>query len=147
MPAINTEIRQEVLTAIDELIEKQPELVAAGEKRKAEASDLLDRFAHDPPKEVWYHGIRPETAPNAADAVSSMVWRFCCIAANGIFSTCDNPVVFFENEGPKKQEGRAMLPCNEQNCLVGNMVYRFAEWIPPRQQEYRQRTKSPNSSE
>jgi len=81
------------------------------------AVNPYDRYAQDPPKEVWLSTIPPERSPRLVAAIRGMTWRFLTFDGQPAFLTSDNPVFYFAGIGLAKPESEITFPISSHITL------------------------------
>lgn len=119
MPQVTKEVREEVHRAIDVLVQQRPDLTTAGERRKAETTEVLSRYQSDPPQSIWHYGVDPANAPRIVEAVAAMAWTFWVSDSEGAFVTCDDPVFIFEGLGIGRPDSELSFPVSGKVSFWG----------------------------
>jgi len=112
---------EKVATKVDEILNmaagKQPERFEFIQKRRAEIQQIIDKYAKEPPKEIWLINMPPEKSPRVLAALSRMTWRFLTFDEHPAFLTSDNPVFYFTSMGIGKPESEVTFPISSHIAL------------------------------
>ena len=122
-------VRQKIDILLNEAISKQPNRNKFIEKRREEIGEIIDRYAKDPPKEIWLTNMPPEKSPRVFAALSSMTWCFLTFDEYSAFLTSDNPLFFFADIGIGKPESEVTFPISSNIAL-------WATWRSDLQEGY-----------
>jgi hypothetical protein len=117
MPKTAEAVRQRIDSLLNVAAATQPEKKEFIQKRRAEIGDMIDKFAKDPPKEIWLTNMPPEKSPRVLAALSSMTWRFLTFDEYPAFLTSDNPLFFFLSMGIGKPESEVTFPISSNIAL------------------------------
>ncbi len=82
---------------------------------------IFEKFAKNPPKEIWLEMIPPHTSPMVVEVISTMTWIFLTNDSGPVFLTNDNPVFFFESLGIGKPDSEITFP-------ISNDISLWATW-------------------
>ncbi len=116
-PSVAKTVRQEFGSLLGAITAAQPEKNELIQKRRVETEKIIDRYANDPPKEIWLTNIPPEKTPRVFAALCSMTWRFLTFDKYPAFLTSDNPVFFFESMGIGNPESEVVFPISSHISL------------------------------
>jgi len=116
-PGTAEAVWQKIDVLLNAAVAKQPEKNEFIEKRRAEVREIIDRYAKDPPKEIWLTNMPPEKSPRVLAALSSMTWRFLTFDEYPAFLTSDNPLFFFTSMGIGKPESEVTFPISSHITL------------------------------
>lgn len=119
VPEVAESLRKEYTASLEATAASDPTLRDRAGARLLELNAALDKFARQPPPEVWHHNLTRDSSPNVVESLLSMNWRFLCTDA-AQFLTCDNPVFFFEHEGIGKPTSELTLPLSSSVALWAN---------------------------
>jgi ElaB/YqjD/DUF883 family membrane-anchored ribosome-binding protein len=110
-------VRQRIDSLLNVAAAAQPEKNEFIQKRRAEIGEIIDKYAKDPPKEIWLTNMPPEKSPRVLAALSSMAWRFLTFDEYPAFLTSDNPLFFFTSMGIGNQESEVTFPISSHIAL------------------------------
>jgi hypothetical protein len=130
-PSVAEKVREEIDRRLSSALLEKPEKTAFIEGRRAEAHTIIDRYASDPPKDVWLRNIPPERRPGPLAALSRMTWRFFTFDQYPAFLTSDNPVFYFTNMGVGKPESEVTFPISSHIALWATRRSDLAEGYFP----------------
>lgn len=116
-PGTAETVRQKFNTLLDAAAAEQPGKNNIIERRRAEIGDLIDRYARNPPKEIWLTNMPPEKSPRVLAALRSMTWRFLTFDVYPAFLSSDNPFFFFTSMGIGKPESEVTFPISSNITL------------------------------
>ena len=116
VPEVAESIRQELHTELDESAAVEPGLAMLAEYRKAQISQIIEKFKTEPPPEVWHQNLSRDSSPNVVAALLSMNWRVLFSDATD-FLTSDNPVFFFKHEGIGQPTSELSVPLSSSVVL------------------------------
>lgn len=112
---------EEVRRKIDKLLKVaaavQPEKTEFIQKRRAEIGEIIDKYAKEPPKEIWLPNMPAEKSPRVLAALSGMTWRFLTFDEYPAFLTSDNPLFFFTSIGIGNPESEVTFPISSHIAL------------------------------
>ena len=110
-------VRQRIDSLLNVAAAAQPEKNEFIQKRRAEIGEIIDKYAKDPPKEIWLTNMPPEKSPRVLAALSSMTWRFLTFDEYPAFLTSDNPLFFFTSMGIGNPESEVTFPISSHITL------------------------------
>lgn len=110
-------VRQKIDILLNVAAAEQPDKNELIEKRRTEIAKIIDRYAKDPPKEIWLTNMPPEKSPRVLAALSSMTWRFLTFDDYPAFLSSDNPLFFFTSMGIGKPESEVTFPISSNIAL------------------------------
>ncbi|WP_083876834.1 DUF4238 domain-containing protein [Ideonella sp. B508-1] len=116
VPEVADSIRQELHAELDATVAATPHLADLAEHRKAQVSEVIEKFKIEPPPEVWHQNLTRDSSPNVVAALLSMNWRVL-ISEGADFLTSDNPVFFFQNEGIGRPTSELSVPLSSTVVL------------------------------
>jgi hypothetical protein len=116
-PGSADKVRQKIDLLLKVAAAEQPEKAAFIEKRRLEIGEIIDRYAKDPPKEIWLTNMPPEKSPRVLGALSSMTWRFLLFDEYPGFLSSDNPFFFFASMGIGKPKSEVTFPISSNITL------------------------------
>jgi len=119
-PQITSTIRMEIDNKIQDILATNPNKAEAIEKRRSEIHDVLDKYAKDPPKNVWLSTIPPHTSSQPIELIQKMTWMFLVYDKESAFFTSDNPVFFFSGLGIGNAESEITFPVSSNIVLWAN---------------------------
>lgn len=134
VPSVAYKLAQEYDRKLDIIASQEPSKTSFVEKRRREIKDILEKYAEDPPTEIWLDNIPPERSPRVVAAIKSMKWIFLVTDTSSTFITSDNPVFHFSSIGVGKPESEITFPISSLICL-------WATWRDDQSQEYIKTTK------
>lgn len=101
---------------------EEPELETKVESYRSKISDLLNKFANDPPKDIWLENLPPHRTPQIVEALSQMIWRFLVYDDTPAFFTSDNPVFYPKGIGIGRLESEVIFPISSHIILWANWL-------------------------
>lgn len=110
-------VRQKIDILLNVAAAEQPDKNEFIEKRRAEIGEIIDKYAKDPPKEIWLTNLPPEKSPRVLAALSSMTWQFLTFDGYPAFLSSDNPLFFFTSMGIGKPESEVTFPISSNITL------------------------------
>jgi hypothetical protein len=116
VPEVAESIRQELHAELDETAAAAPVLAELAEHRKAQVSEIIEKFKAEPPPEVWHQNLTRDSSPNVVGALLSMNWRVL-LSDEANFLTSDNPVFFFQHEGIGRPTSELSVPLSSSVVL------------------------------
>lgn len=128
-PGTAAAVRQKIDILLNVAAAEQPDKREFIEKRRGEIGEIIDRYAKDPPKDVWLTNLPPEKSPRVLAALSSMTWRFLTFDAYPAFLSSDNPLFYFTSMGIGKPESEVTFPISSSIAL-------WATWRPDLREGY-----------
>jgi len=115
-PSVAEKVREEIDRQLRDVALDQPERSDSVERFKSRAHKVIDRYATDPPKDVWLRNISPERRPQVLATLGRMTWQFLTFDAYPAFVTSDNPVFYFTGMGIGKPESEVTFPIS--SCIA-----------------------------
>jgi hypothetical protein len=116
-PGTAEAVRQKIDILLNVAAAEQPDKNKFLLERRAEIGEIIDRYAKDPPKEIWLINMPPEKSPRVLAALSSMRWRFLTFDEFPAFLSSDNPLFFFTSMGIGKPESEVTFPISSHIIL------------------------------
>ena len=116
-PGIAEEVRQKIDILLDAAAREQPDKNEFIQERRAEIGEIIDRYAKDPPNQIWLINMPPEKSPRVLAALSSMTWQFLIFDGYPAFLSSDNPLFFFTSMGIGKPESEVTFPISSNIAL------------------------------
>ena len=126
-PSLAEDVRQEIDRQLSSALLEEPEKAAFIEGRRSEAHKMIDRYAKNPPDEIWLRTIPPEKWPRALTALSCMSWKFLTFDQYPAFLTSDNPVFCFSSLGIGRPESEVTFPLSSNVALWATGQANLAE--------------------
>lgn len=117
MPSVAERIEQKINEEFNIVASEQPEKTQFIEKRRAQVSEIVDKYSSEPPKGIWLDNIPPEKTPRSVEAIAAMTWRFLTRDESPSFLTCDDPVFYFPGIGVGKPKSEITLPISSHLAL------------------------------
>ena len=102
-PSISTNLYKEISANLLQIAEKEPEKRNIVNLRLSEIEKILEKYAKNPPKEIWLENIPPGRSPQVVAALVGMKWRFLVIENSMNFIASDNPFFYFTSIGVGKR--------------------------------------------
>ena len=145
-PSVADKLREEVDRHWRAALLEDPEKATLIEGRRSEAHGMIDRYAVDPPDEIWLRTIPPEKWPRALVALSSMTWIFLTFDQYPAFLTSDNPLFYFPGVGIGGSDSEVTFPVSSHIALWASrrtdLTEGFFETRPQVVKELNRRTAS-----
>ncbi|MBU1208142.1 MAG: DUF4238 domain-containing protein [Proteobacteria bacterium] len=116
-PKLSQEVFEDIQGTINILSAQTPSKAEFLKRREEEIRQILERYAKDPPKEIWLKTIRPDLTPGVVAAIQTMTWIFLTCDEKAAFLTCDNPVFYFTSIGIGKPESELSFPISSHIML------------------------------
>lgn len=116
-PSVAEKLGMKVDAALNFAAANQPERGEFIKKRRAEIQTMIDKYAGEPPKEIWLTNIPPEKSPRVLSTLSRMTWRFFTFDEYPAFLTSDNPVFYFTGMGIGNPESEVTFPISSHIAL------------------------------
>jgi len=116
-PSVADDVRQEIDRQLRDALLEEPEKASLIEGRKSEVHKIIERYAKDPPDEIWLRTIPPEKWPRAQAVLSGMAWKFLTFDEYPAFLTSDNPVFYFPSMGIGRPESEVTFPVSSNVVL------------------------------
>ncbi len=116
VPGVAESLRQEIHAELDDAATTAPELASLAEYRKAQVSEIIEKFKKKPPPEIWHQNLSRDSSPNAVAALLSMNWCVL-LSTQAEFLTSDNPVFFFQHEGIGRPTSELTVPLSSSALL------------------------------
>jgi hypothetical protein len=116
-PSVADKLREDVDRHWSSALLEDPAKAAFIEERRSRDHEMIDRYAQDPPDDIWLRTIPPEKWPRALVALSSMTWVFLTFDQYPAFLASDNPVFYFTNIGIGRPESEVTFPVSSHIAL------------------------------
>jgi Protein of unknown function (DUF4238) len=116
VPKVAESIRKELHAELDQAAAATPVLAELAKYRKAQVSEIIEKFKAEPPPEVWHQNLTRDSSPNGFAALLSMNWRVL-LSDRSDFLTSDNPVFFFQHEGIGRKTSELSVPLSSKVVL------------------------------
>ncbi|WP_319523848.1 DUF4238 domain-containing protein [uncultured Desulfosarcina sp.] len=120
-PSICTDLHNKISKDLLQIAKEEPDKVHVVNNRLAEIEKILEKYAKNPPKEIWLENIPPGRSPQMVAALVGMKWRFLVIENSMNFLTSDNPFFHFTSIGVGNPESEACFP-------ISNKILLWATW-------------------
>ena len=130
-PSVAEDVRQEIDRQLSAALLEEPKKAAFIEGRRSEVHRMIDRYAKDPPDDIWLRTIPPERWPRASTALSRMRWKFLTFDRYPAFLTSDNPVFYFPSLGIGRPESEVTFPLSSNVALWATGQANLAEDFLP----------------
>jgi hypothetical protein len=116
-PSVAEEVRKEVDRQLSATLPDEPEKAESIERRRSEAHGIIDKWAKDPPDELWLRTIPAEKWQRALGTLNRMNWRFLTFDHYPAFLASDNPLFYFPSIGFGRPESEVTFPLSSHVAL------------------------------
>lgn len=133
-PKVSQKLSKELNRDLDIIASQGLTKTSLIKKSRVKIKEILDKYAKNPPKEIWLNNILFKRNPRIIAAVRAMNWTFLTFDEKPVFLTCDNPVFYFTDIGIGNPESEITFPISSKITL-------WATWRNDLPQDYIQTTK------
>ena len=116
-PKIAADLRMALHRQLDKALLENPAKEDIAQRRKVEIDEILNRFSHDPPEDIWNQVIPVDRTPLMAASIATMTWRFISFDDKPVFLTGDNPVFHFRHLGIGRTKSELSFPISSHVTL------------------------------
>ncbi len=116
-PSVADKVREEVDRQLNSALLEEPKQAELVERRRSEAHGMIDKYAKDPPDDLWFRIIPPDNWQRALAVLGSMTWVFLTFDQYPAFLTSDNPLFYFTEKGLSRPDAEVTFPISSHVAL------------------------------